>query len=73
MSDPQPAGRMRPSLSFSCSISSLNNATCPNFDNVQYDICGAVVLSITLSRLYIVLGDFHTSTDTLVHVLKTFY
>jgi len=29
-----------------------------------------VILSVTLSRLYHVLGDFHVSTDT---VGKTFY
>jgi len=43
-------------LSFGCSISSLHTDNmCPYFDNLQFNIFEAVVLSVTLSRLYCLL------------------
>jgi len=45
--------------------STLDNEN-SSFDNLNLTFLMQVVLSVTLSRLYCVLGDFHVSTNTLM-------
>jgi len=47
--------------------------TCSYFDYLKIAIFDAVILSATLPRLHLVLGDFHVPTDTLVQKLFDFY